>query len=82
MIIASDNSNQGTGMEPVSYGDIIFVERLIHNCTLDEETKTRMESRLGNVEFKEELYDMISILKENQRKNLNEEFDDALRRAI
>lgn len=80
MIIASDNSIEGTGLDPVSFGDVTYVERLIHNCTLDERIKSAMELTLYNAELKEELWDMINLLKQHQRKNLNEEFEEALRR--
>ena len=82
MIIADDSTNEGTGLEPVSLTEIHYIEKLIHNSTLDERMKSDMERRLNNVEFKEEVYEMIQILKENQKNDLNQEFDQALRRAI
>lgn len=83
MIIAT-NKHQEDGGEftPVSHSEIAYIWKLLHTCTLPEHIISRIESRVNNVEFTEELYEIIDMLKQHQKMNLNEQFDDALRRAI
>ncbi len=82
MIVARITSLEETGQEPVSFSDIIYVQKLIHNCDLDENIKGNMEHQLDNAELQEELFDMINYLKRHQRKTLNEQFEEALRRDL
>jgi hypothetical protein len=80
MIIASDKEE--TGEDPVSLTEIHYIEKLIHTSTFDEGTKRRMEIHLEGVDSIDEIYSMIMILKQHQKKNLDQELDDALRRSI
>ncbi len=82
MIVARITSLEETGQEPVSFKDVIYVQKLIHNCDLDENIKGNMEIKLDKAELQEELFEVINYLKMHQRKNLNEQFEEALRRDL
>lgn len=73
--IEVDNEDYQASMTQVGY-----IESLLHNSTLDEAKKKQIELSIGSMSHKEAEV-IITMLKENQLKSLNEQFDNALRNA-
>lgn len=52
--------------ESMDFGLQTYVESLIHNSTLDAEKKLKLENQLYNLEYKDQAFKMIDMLKDCQ----------------
>lgn len=63
--VALDNEVHGF-REAMDFGLQNYVEGLIHNSTLDAEKKLKLEQQLYNLEYKDQAFKMIDMLKDCQ----------------
>lgn len=63
--VALDNEVHGF-REAMDFGLQNYVESLIHNSTLDAEKKLKLEQQLYNLEYKDQAFKMIDMLKDCQ----------------
>ena len=77
---AIDLDNNVNGFKP-SDGKLALIESLIYNSILPEDQKVRLENNLDTISDNE-ASSLIGFLKENQKKNLDQQLDATLRTQI
>lgn len=74
-----EETNASLIEESATDSQLILIENLIHNSTIDEKRKTKIENEMSDYS-KDRAEKCIDYLKQNQRETLNEQFENALSR--